>query len=217
VSPQDQVDYDVEAAEEAAAQEKRGDPAQYAKTYFLLEMPGADHAGVVDFNRAGGDGRKSTFQHALTDDVPLLSQSARNPAHFEDMPAKPNPKVKDVVFVMHGIRDDGYRTHRIAGAIKEAADAVEMKAKRGQPVPADRLEPKYLESWTQTYGYFPMGAFLLPWIRQQKVEWFMDKYVSVKARSRMPLCTMSAIRTVLISRRAPLARLSRFGGYRGPK
>jgi hypothetical protein len=29
--------------------------------------------------------------------------------------------VQDVVFVMHGIRDDGYWTYRIAKAIKEAA------------------------------------------------------------------------------------------------
>ncbi|MFO1126308.1 MAG: hypothetical protein U1E25_14250 [Methylocystis sp.] len=27
-----------------------------------------------------------------------------------------------------------------------------------------------------------MGEFLLPWIRQQKTEWFMDLYVNVKAR-----------------------------------
>ncbi len=180
VSPQDQVDYDVEAAEDAALQIAEV-PAQHAKTYFLLEMPGADHAGVVKFEGDAGERRK-TFLCALTgvtkgvateaggDPPPLLSDCARNPAYFEDMPTKPDPTVKDVVFVMHGIRDDGYWSHRIAKVIKEAA------------------EPEHFESWTQTYGYFPMGAFLLPWIRQQKVEWFMDKYVSVKAR--YPIATM---------------------------
>lgn len=188
VSPQDQVDYVVEAAENAAAdnaaQKIAGDPAQPAKTYFLLEMPGADHAGVVDFKGAGRDGRKSVFLCALTGGAPFLSQCAgnRKPAYFEDLPTKPDPTVKDVVFVMHGIRDVGYWTHRIAKAVKEAADAIAVKAKSGQQVAADRLEPGHFESWAQTYGYFPMGAFLLPWIRQQKVEWYMDQYVGVKAR-----------------------------------
>ncbi len=37
--------------------------------------------------------------------------------------------VQDVVFVMHGIRDDGYWTYRIAKAIKEAAHRKENQQK----------------------------------------------------------------------------------------
>src|SRR5437762_14376361 len=35
---------------------------------------------------------------------------------------------------------------------------------------------------TPTYGYFAMLPFVLPWIRRQKVEWFMDQYVSARAQ-----------------------------------
>jgi pimeloyl-ACP methyl ester carboxylesterase len=34
---------------------------------------------------------------------------------------------------------------------------------------------------TPTYGYFAMLPFVLPWIRRQKVEWFMDQYVTARA------------------------------------
>jgi pimeloyl-ACP methyl ester carboxylesterase len=165
VSPQDQVDNDVEAAEDAA-QRFTGIGAQSNKKYFLLEMPGADHRDVVNFTSMASDEYKKTFLCALTGDEASLSECAHNPSYFEDLLTKPDPSVNDVVFVMHGIRDDGYWTHRIAKAIKEAAQSLNQGG---------------IRSWTQTYGYFPMGSFLLPWVRQQKVEWFMDKYVNIKA------------------------------------
>ena len=34
---------------------------------------------------------------------------------------------------------------------------------------------------TSSYGYFPMLSFLMPGARQEKVQWFMDKYTEAKA------------------------------------
>ncbi len=162
VSPLDQVvDHDIE---EAAKDNASGFNSQFKK-YYLLEMPYANHKDVINLNGQQGKDRTEIFQCALSDNLKEIENCARNPAYFEDRPIKPDSDVQNVVFVMHGIRDDGYWTHRIAKAVKEEAS----------------LNKPDMQSWCQTYGYFPMGAFLLPWIRQRKVEWFMDKYVSVKA------------------------------------
>jgi len=72
-----------------------------------------------------------------------------------------------VVFVIHGIRDDGYWTRKIAQKIHESAA---------------RNSTEQLRCITSSYGYFAMLPFLLPWIRRQKVEWLMDEYVGAKAR-----------------------------------
>ena len=167
------------------------------RKYFLFEVEDIDHGGVIDFCGTNGwfsrkppdvlKRRKKVFSNALVCTPPELNVLSRDPKLFFDTPLEINPKVKDVVFVMHGIRDDGYWTHRIAKVIKEAAEEVERKAV-GEDVGKDALESKCLVSRTPTYGYFPMGAFILPWIRRQKVEWFMDMYVDVKAR--YPIATM---------------------------
>jgi pimeloyl-ACP methyl ester carboxylesterase len=189
VSPQDQVDKDVEAAAWAEGDTQVGD-----RLYYLLEMSESDHGGVVDFsNKLGRTSgilckpvvasarvlakRAKVFQDALTLPPAQLSAQSFNPMLFFDQQEPSDPLVEDVVFVMHGIRDDGYWTHRIAEAVK-AADAAQPKAAPPVGVPA----PKPMVSCTPTYGYFPMGAFIMPWIRREKVEWFMDTYVEVRAR-----------------------------------
>jgi pimeloyl-ACP methyl ester carboxylesterase len=192
VSPQDQVDNDVEAAVWEAGKDKD------QKLYFLLEMEDSDHGGVIDFSGSLGrrrgffgalvresgtiyEEREKVFAKALTHLLPELEADSLNPTHFFDQQTQFDPMVQDVVFVMHGIRDDGYWTHRIAETIKEA-DVERRKTVGAAPA------TKPIVSCTPTYGYFPMGAFIMPWIRRQKVEWFMDMYVEVKAR--FPLATM---------------------------
>ena len=186
VSPQDQVDKDVEAAAWTEADTPDGN-----RRYYLLEMSESDHGGVVDFsNKLGRTSgilskpivesatvlatRAKVFQDALTLPPVQLSAQSINPLLIFDQQEPSDPLVEDVVFVMHGIRDDGYWTHRVAAAIKEEAE----KARK----PENALEKiKFYPSWTRTYGYFAMLPFVLPWIRSSKVEWFMDNYVSVKA------------------------------------
>ncbi|MGJ0396848.1 MAG: alpha/beta fold hydrolase [Methylocystis sp.] len=194
VSPQDQVDLDVEAIE---WQDSESEKSQ--KKYILMEMEDTDHGGVVDFSNALGrrsgflltkvkepaevlKKRRKVFLDALTLDAPRLEILSETPSFYFDRPAQLDPYVKDVVFVMHGIRDDGYWTHRIALHVKKAEEN-RLKSDR-----KEALERRPLVSCTPTYGYFPMGAFVMPWIRRQKVEWFMDLYVEM--RSRFPLAKM---------------------------
>jgi pimeloyl-ACP methyl ester carboxylesterase len=197
VSPQDQVDMDVEAM---AWQDGAFESPQ--KKYFLMEMEETDHGGVVDFSNALGrrrgffltavredpivlNKRREIFSKALTQPSSDLERHSENPTFYFDRQTQSDPCVKDVVFVMHGIRDDGYWTHRIAECTKEAD---ERKRDSGGE---EDLKWKPLVSCTPTYGYFPMGAFVMPWIRRQKVEWFMDLYVEM--RGRFPLAKMHYI------------------------
>lgn len=172
VSPQDQVDRDVEAQ---AGTEGAG------QRYFVLSMKQTDHAEVVNF--ADREDRRQVFRDALTLNDEQLSKISIDPKLYFDQQQTYEPLVEDVVFVMHGIRDDGYWTHRIAKEIK-ALDVAERERHRKSvppPEPQNVPEPKPMASCTPTYGYFPMGAFLLPWIRSEKVEWFMDLYVEARA------------------------------------
>ena len=77
---------------------------------------------------------------------------------------KPDPSIKHVAFVVHGIRDDGHWTRKIAQRVQERAGLTGYEW---------RCE-------TSSYGYFAMVPFVMPWIRRQKVEG--DEYVSKKAR-----------------------------------
>lgn len=109
-----------------------------------------------------------------------LSQSPRDladikidPEHMSDTPAlQPDNKATHVVFVIHGIRDHGFWTQKIARGIKKEAEKEN----------ADSGADHHFRSFTGSYGYFAMIPFVLPWIRRWKSEWLMDHYVEACAR-----------------------------------
>ena len=196
VSPHDQIDLDIEGIrawspnnrDAGAAQRDPGaaeKSVQVAKKFFVLEMPGTDHTAVINFDYPAGETRRQIVAAALVLTGKQLqdlydgtaahpcAKFLRNPVHLWDTPPAVDTGVTDLVFVIHGIRDDGYWTHRIAAAVKQAWDAKFLGASNS---PA----PRKLLSWTHSYGYFPMAAFVIPWIRRTKVEWFMDHYASIK-------------------------------------
>jgi len=79
-------------------------------------------------------------------------------------PLEPRPEVLNVVFIIHGIRDPGHWTQRVARKITA------------------RFKDQILTATeTSTYGYFPMLPFILPGTRRRKVEWLMDQYSENKA------------------------------------
>ena len=174
VSPVDQVDSQVNGV-------LGNDPKP---RYFLLEMKETDHLGTVTFNGPQGDRCKKIFRAALGQSSFIVAASApatgdpdtddavsaSDPWLFDDDFTTPDLSVRNLVFVIHGIRDDGFWTHRIAKAIKEAWQRLDNQAITS------------VHSVTSSYGYFALLPFILPWIRRQKVEWFMDQYVSAKAR-----------------------------------
>jgi pimeloyl-ACP methyl ester carboxylesterase len=80
-------------------------------------------------------------------------------------PARTDGPVPNLVFVIHGIRDEGYWTRRLAKAIRDDSTTA----------------GKFL-TVTDSYGYFPMAQFIMPWTRRTKVEWLMDRFVTLHSR-----------------------------------
>ena len=105
---------------------------------------------------------------AMVNDAEALRPITIDVDDMADTPATaPESDTTDVVFVIHGIRDKGFWTHKIARAIKQEASIKRERTFR---------------SFTGSYGYFAMAPFVLPWIRQWKTGWLMDQYVSMRAR-----------------------------------
>ena len=193
VAPDDNVDYAVDLF---------GEP----QTYFYIEVANSDHGSLVDMAKAGPAEtthiraeRREKFALALTAGRDQLAdQSIPREQMADNLPAKPTFDVTDVVFVIHGIRDKGFWTQKIARNIKrEAAKANQEEAlafarakAAGSPEQASKMEkPKErkFESCTESYGYYAMLPFVLKSVRQRKVEWLMDRFA--EARARYPRAT----------------------------
>lgn len=149
------------------------------KNFFYIEIDDATHSGIVDLREGQGEASAlSRFRLALKAEAPELKGKSLTPEDVFDggdesndfdtsiLPEQ-NFKVKHVVFVIHGIRDRGFWTRRIARKVKSVA--------------RERNNGELCRSVTSTYGYFPMGPFLLPWVRRNKVEWLLDQYVAAKS------------------------------------
>lgn len=133
--------------------------------FRYLDVPYSGHADVVDFSDPQhGRGRRDIFLFALTAPPAALEQAAVMPS--DEQFVQPDREVQQVLFVIHGIRDVGYWTHKIARRVKQRAGA----------------DSRRWATETSSYGYFPMLPFLFPWTRRQKVEWLMDQYAEALAR-----------------------------------
>jgi pimeloyl-ACP methyl ester carboxylesterase len=180
VAPDDNVDYAVdlfgtEAPDELA---KDGDHPQlkrpHESSYFYIEVPYSNHPNVVLMGRNGPAtepadrraGRRDVLMAALTKDRPELAALSIPRERMEDNQSpRADWSVTDVVFVIHGIRDKGYWTQKIARTVKR------------------HTEPgRKFASLTSSYGYFAMLPFIFRSVRQRKVEWLMDCYTEMRAR-----------------------------------
>jgi pimeloyl-ACP methyl ester carboxylesterase len=127
--------------------------------FIYLEVPVSDHMSILKMNDPKyGKDRKEIFKSALLKSGDELSQMQIATTDQNSVPV--DEKVTDVVFVIHGIRDTGYWTQKIARRVKSIGDKAGRK----------------FATETSTYGYFSMLPFLLPYVRRQKVEWLMDQY-----------------------------------------
>lgn len=142
--------------------------------FIYLDVPYSGHADVIELDDPVlGSGRASVFLRALLASINDLRREAIVPS--DEQFAAPDESVTRVAFVIHGIRDAGYWTHKIARRIKQRQAAS-------------------LAQWateTSSYGYFPLLPFLFPWYRRQKVEWLMDQYT--EALARYPNATFSYV------------------------
>jgi len=68
---------------------------------------------------------------------------------------------------MHGIRDKGYWTHKIARRIKKRAK--------------EQFPERIFATETSSYGYFPISDFLPLRGREKKVHWLMEEYIKALA------------------------------------
>lgn len=138
--------------------------------FRYLDVPFSGHLTVLDMDPASehGRARSRVLETALGEEARIeveevrpwaLSQSGEDEVR--------RAAVNHVVFVIHGIRDRGFWTDKIARHIWRRCPAEQRKG---------------LERVTSSYGYFGMGPFLLPWIRRKKVEWLADQVLETKAR-----------------------------------
>jgi len=150
--------------------------------FVYLDVPYSGHANVINMDdpsalpsidaemskgvKTVGAARAEVFKNALLKSKDLLIQESIIPSDLP--PEKQRHNVTDVAFVIHGIRDKGYWTHKIARRILLLA--------RKQ-----KIEGVVYATETSSYGYFPMLPFLLPTKRREKVEWMMDQYAEALA------------------------------------
>jgi alpha-beta hydrolase superfamily lysophospholipase len=134
------------------------------QSFFYLDVPWSGHASVIlmDETPEGRD-RKAVFLRALTDSEGSLRAAAAMPV--DEKPREADDKVTHVIFVIHGIRDAGYWTQKIARCVQRTGNQV----------------PVVYAMETSTYGYFAMFPFLLPSRRREKVEWLMDQFAEAQA------------------------------------
>ncbi|MEN1834970.1 alpha/beta hydrolase [Pseudomonas lijiangensis] len=145
--------------------------------FIYLDVPFSGHADVVDLQDAQyGYGREKVLKEALSLSKKDLQTAEVIPA--DEQLFVTNPNIDNVVFVIHGIRDQGFWTQKIARRVRTLAAQDALRAKALNVA----TKPSEWATETSSYGYFPMLPFLLPWYRRNKVEWLMDKYTEALAR-----------------------------------
>lgn len=140
--------------------------------FLYLDVPVSSHANVIEMDdpgeglagRTSGQLRSEVFALSLTGTADELRASAIIPDDLANV-IHPARGVTEIVFVIHGIRDRGYWTHRIAREVRREAVRVGRK----------------FETETSSYGYFPMLPFLASFKRREKVQWLMDQYAEAVA------------------------------------
>jgi pimeloyl-ACP methyl ester carboxylesterase len=138
------------------------------RDFTYLEMPHSGHKNVIEMDSRGDDqARKAAAKRR---DVLLQAMTMQVPVPGIISPVESNftidTNVTDVVFVIHGIRDEGHWTRKIAYRAQVAGQSLDRK----------------VATVTSSYGYFPMLSFLRPGARQQKVAWMMDRYTEARAQ-----------------------------------
>lgn len=138
--------------------------------FIYLQVPSSDHVDIVDLDDPlFGRARTAAFSMALADiEEARRSEWAVEPWDVDPLP--PDPHVKRVLFVIHGIRDVGHWTQKIAVLAKRHYASLPGHS------------PHEIEVVTSTYGYFSMLQFLWFRERRKKVNWLVEEYLEAKRR-----------------------------------
>jgi pimeloyl-ACP methyl ester carboxylesterase len=127
--------------------------------FIQLETTPTDHSNVVEMRGPQGSERKTGFVRALTWPIDQIRSTYTQPPRTKGF--EPDPTVKRVVVILHGIRDDG-RWAKDLGAVFEKTD-------------------RSLKTYSRSYGYFAALYFLTPTRMEANVRWFVDQYTELKA------------------------------------
>lgn len=149
--------------------------------FAYIELPGANHsqALLVSGDEAGATLRRQRLVSALNDSFFELNQKAWvvPPADIDDYldpmdlvgdgahESRQSRPVEHVVMVVHGIRDHGFWTKRIAREIKVLAREMDIAVRAPSP----------------SYGYFSMWDFVKPDGRERATRWFMERYADIQS------------------------------------
>jgi alpha-beta hydrolase superfamily lysophospholipase len=144
---------------------------KYCANFILIDVPGTGHGYAGNFHEPGvGGRRRERFVLALRAPISKLRQQSQ--AHFIPLGASQpkelgnrNQRVKDVVFVIHGIRDWGDWTYKVSQCIDQIAKGILRSVNVIAPA----------------YTRFPLLGFLLGPERRKKVEWFVNEYTRALA------------------------------------
>ena len=136
--------------------------------FTQLIVRGTGHGEIVDI---GTDGCPEDERHLRAYRRDKLVSAATADfdgllAASEAQPFTTNENIKELVFVLHGIRDLG----RWSAKFEEAIHKKYPDKQRTLRVVSPR------------YGYFGMGPFLFEGVRKRYVRWFMDEYTETLAR-----------------------------------
>ena len=149
VSPQDNIDFVT------------------GQSFRYIQVQKSGHADIIKLEE--NQDRKEKVREALISTPDSIYETSLSIEDLEDA-SFPFPKAKydvtDVAFIIHGIRDRGFWTKKLAITIKLLGNKEDN------------------ENWsteTSTYGYFGFLPFLISYLRQNKVEWLIDKYIENKA------------------------------------
>jgi alpha-beta hydrolase superfamily lysophospholipase len=142
-----------------------------SRRFAWLRVRGTGHLGISDFEdtmhfgavqETLGDYRKRKFLLAVTARFEAVM------AENEEQPFQPDHEVRQLVFVLHGIRDLGEWAFAFERDLKCEHDR--------------RRLPGKIAIASIRYGYFGMGPFVLQPGRQKYVKWLMDEYTETLAR-----------------------------------
>jgi len=137
-----------------------------ARDFIWVVVNNTGHANVTQLGNEGTElERKQKVQMAFGNEDAVAQLKQMNPR----IKKTEDPKIKSVVFVLHGIRDMGEWTSLFE---KPLQDAYKEKHPDGSKLHVHRA----------SYSYFGMGPFLFPTDRQKNVRWFMDQVTELMAQ-----------------------------------
>jgi predicted esterase len=150
-----------------------------SKDFIFIPVAYSNHRTIVDFDDPqDGAARTNAFCNAIAQDIDELrrvhQESSSQLIADEIVDQRTTPPRKgarktsatrpQLIFLVHGIRDNSDWPRELAGVIREQAG--------NKPV----------HCVTSSYGHFPMLHFLLLNMRKKNVRWFMDRYTEEVAK-----------------------------------